>query len=246
MDLATTAVFYAVIGVGVAVAQYLRSDSDNAAERLMQVGLAASFWPLYLPLVLRPSGEAAPQPASNRFGPIISQIERELDVAWKGLDGWAEQALCREADRLSDLRATWRAQAERIHQLDQLLAATATTSMEEFGSLPGDNSRARQSVAARDENLQRLRALRQQMSCELTGTLAWVRELATMIHLARFTGAPAARADGLVAQIAAAVEGISEVQQWHSEESGNRPMPQRAKVRECAQDPVGSAHDGNL
>ena len=43
------------------------------------------------------------------------------------------------------------------------------------------------------------------------GTLAWVRELVSMIHLAKFTGAPASRAEELVAQIAAAVEGISAV-----------------------------------
>ena len=41
------------------------------------------------------------------------------------------------------------------------------------------------------------------------GSLAWVRELVSMIHLAKFTGAPASRAEELVAQIAAAVEGLS-------------------------------------
>ena len=35
-----------------------------------------------------------------------------------------------------------------------------------------------------------------------------------MIHLAKFTGAPASRAEELVAQIATAVEGLSEVTQW--------------------------------
>jgi hypothetical protein len=50
---------------------------------------------------------------------------------------------------------------------------------------------------------------------ELMGTLAWVRELVTMIHLAKFTGAPASRAEELVAQIAATVEGLSEVTQWN-------------------------------
>ncbi len=44
---------------------------------------------------------------------------------------------------------------------------------------------------------------------DLLGTLAWVRELVSMIHLAKFTGAPASRAEELVAQIAAAVEGLS-------------------------------------
>ena len=49
---------------------------------------------------------------------------------------------------------------------------------------------------------------------DLMGTLAWVRELVSMIHLAKFTGAPASRADELITQIAAAVEGLSEVTQW--------------------------------
>jgi hypothetical protein len=52
------------------------------------------------------------------------------------------------------------------------------------------------------------------MHADLVGTLAWVRELVTMIHLARFSGAPAARIEELVAQIAAAVEGLSEVSAW--------------------------------
>ena len=48
------------------------------------------------------------------------------------------------------------------------------------------------------------------------GSLAWVRELVSMIHLAKFSGAPAARAEELVAQIAAAVEGLSELT-WQDE-----------------------------
>ena len=49
------------------------------------------------------------------------------------------------------------------------------------------------------------------------GTLAWVRELVTMIHLAKFTGGPASRAEELVAQIASAVEGLSEATAWREE-----------------------------
>jgi hypothetical protein len=52
------------------------------------------------------------------------------------------------------------------------------------------------------------------MYADLIGTLAWVRELVTMIHLAKFSGAPPARAEELVAQIAAAVQGLSEVSLW--------------------------------
>jgi len=59
------------------------------------------------------------------------------------------------------------------------------------------------------------------------GTLAWVRELVSMIHLAKFTGAPAARAEELVAQIAAAVQGLSELS-WPedaSEPAGSATLP---------------------
>ncbi len=45
----------------------------------------------------------------------------------------------------------------------------------------------------------------------LMATSAWIRELVSMIHLAKFTGAPASRAEELVAQIAAAVEGVSAI-----------------------------------
>jgi len=53
--------------------------------------------------------------------------------------------------------------------------------------------------------------LRKRAYDDLVGSLAWVRELVSMIHLAKFSGAPAARAEELVAQIAAAVEDLSEL-----------------------------------
>jgi len=52
--------------------------------------------------------------------------------------------------------------------------------------------------------------------------LAWVRELVSMIHLAKFTGAPASRAEEIVAQIAAAVEGLSEVNWQEEHETASR------------------------
>jgi hypothetical protein len=62
----------------------------------------------------------------------------------------------------------------------------------------------------------RLRELHGRMQDDLRGNLAWVRELVTLIHLAKYTGAPASRAEELVAQIAAAVEGLSEVSDWRT------------------------------
>ena len=62
----------------------------------------------------------------------------------------------------------------------------------------------------RQENISKLKRIRTRMHDNLTVTLAWVRELVTMIHLAKYTGAPASRAEELVQQIAAAVEGLSD------------------------------------
>jgi hypothetical protein len=91
---------------------------------------------------------------------------------------------------------------------DEADAGLQTTGV--TGSSPvGDRLRASQS--ARRQNIERLGRVRRQAYDELMATLAWVRELVSMIHLAKFTGAPASRAEELVGQIAAAVEGLSEV-----------------------------------
>jgi hypothetical protein len=73
-----------------------------------------------------------------------------------------------------------------------------------------------QSQEACQQNIERLRRVRQHVYDDLLGNLTWVRELVSMIHLAKFTGAPASRAEELVAQIAAAVEGLSDLT-WREE-----------------------------
>jgi hypothetical protein len=143
-------------------------------------------------------------------------VEAELAAALEGLDGWAEEVLIREKVRLGDLGAAWRAQARRIHEMDHVLAQPAYAWEEGNDLLPAaravaDGDRLLNCRQARRENVERLRRLRRRAYDELMGNLAWVRELASMIHLARFSGAPAARAEELVTQIAAAVDGLSEL-----------------------------------
>lgn len=238
-----TTIFYVVFGVVVAVASYLREERAGYArdggqrdrERLevglaMRLGSACLFWPFYLPMLLS-AGQgseeqtqgAAPQEANS--GPIecdalaaaIAQVEAELDAALQGLDGWAEDVLNCEERRLVELRSAWRSQAERIRQLDRLLGETATQ-VDPLAAAAAEIGAARHSEEVRRENLRQLAELRKQLHADLIGTLAWVRELVTMIHLAKFSGAPAARAEELVVQIAAAVQGLSEVSAWREEE----------------------------
>jgi len=231
MRLTETIIFYLLFGAGISAAIALDRRQATPADRLFRTITAVFFWPLYLPILLnRPSrhesSTVTPQAASaappDVYATTITRVDAELEAALDSLDGWAENVLAREQDRFSELRSAWRAQADRIRQLDRLLASTqdqaagtATDSPLAAGS--SGTNRFRQSEQARRENFERLRAVRERLHDDLMGTLAWVRELVSMIHLAKFTGAPASRAAELVAQIATAVEGLSEVTQWEEE-----------------------------
>jgi hypothetical protein len=217
MDLLNSSlVLYLMIGAGVGLAVYLADRAGTRTERCFRVVTAVPFWPLYVPVLLRAAGPAS---APNELEPFddmaagIVQVDCELQAALGSLSGWAEGVLTREKDRLAELRSAWTAQAQRIREMDRLLSLPEHTARP---ANQGVNQRLQQSEQARHRNLQRVQRLRERAYDDLMGTLAWVRELVSMIHLAKFTGAPASRAEELVAQIAAAVEGLSEVT-WQEE-----------------------------
>ncbi|HEV3165863.1 MAG TPA: hypothetical protein VGZ22_17675 [Isosphaeraceae bacterium] len=221
MTFGVTVIFYLVIGAGVAVAVLLAEEGSGPSWRAFRAGSAVLFWPLYLPIVLagrkaEPAADSpAPAPPSDAMAAAIAQVEAELDAAFSSLDGWAEDVLAREEEKIRELRTVWTAQATRIREMDHLLSQAEDEVQRSKG--PGlapvgePHERWLQSEQARQANLDRLRQVRKRAFDDLMGTLAWVRELVSMIHLAKFTGAPASRAEELVAQIAAAVEGVSAV-----------------------------------
>lgn len=226
MSLTMTCLFYLLIGGGVGTALFLDDRRLGLGERLFRSLTGVLFWPLYLPLLLQSNETETAWDREDRGKPMpqddlqqaISQVESELEAALNSLDGWAEVALSRAGERFDELRAAWSSQAERIRELDRLLSQPEfqTARLEPDDSSAGSN-RSQSSDASRRENIARLHQVRGKMHDELMGTLAWVRELVTMIHLAKFTGAPASRAEELVAQIAATVEGLSEVTQWNQQ-----------------------------
>jgi hypothetical protein len=235
MDLCSPSlVIYLLAGVGVAGAVYLSESTSGLGQRGLRVVLAVLFWPLYLPLLLTPSGspddptERARPRVSDEMSAAIAQVDAELEAALGGLDGWAEGVLAREKDRIGELHAAWATQAERIRDMDRLLALPeyAVSDPESKPESVHGNERLRNSQRARRQNIERLRQVRQRAHNDLLGSLAWVRELVSMMHLARFTGAPAARAEELVAQIAAVVEGLSEVT-WQATESDGKELEAR-------------------
>ncbi len=215
-----TLILYLAVGAGVAGAVYLTQGTGGLPARWFAVATAVLFWPLYLPVLLSSgrtgTGGAADVPPRDELTAAISRVDAELAAALGSLDGWAEEVLIREKVRLRDLSAAWLAQARRIREMNRVLAQPEY-SEEYFPELPPaalaatDGDRLQSCRQARRENVERLRRLRQRAYDDLMGSLAWVRELVSMIHLAKFSGAPAARAEELVAQIAAAVEGLSEL-----------------------------------
>jgi hypothetical protein len=196
-------------------------DDAPRGERALKVIGAWLFWPLFVPSLLsRPAAAAQSEVSRVHTSPeddlarAMTRVEAELERALQSLDGWAEHTLANERDRLDELKLAWRAQAARIRELSELL-----TDLELHGPAPlTAESEAGERVALSEEsrrgNMERLSELRRRMEADFYGTLAWVRELATMIHLARYSGAPASRAEELVSQIAAAVEGLSTVASW--------------------------------
>jgi hypothetical protein len=216
MDLLnSTFVLYLMIGLGVGCAVYLADHAGTGRERCFQVLTAVPFWPLYVPTLLRargPDAVPAPQELPDDMAAGIVQVDGELQAALGSLGGWAEGVLAREKGRLGELRGAWTAQAQRIREMDRLLALPHRAALPD----DSDNPRLLQSEQARKRNLERIGRLRERAYDDLMGTLAWVRELVSMVHLAKFTGAPASRTEELVAQIAAAVEGLSEAA-WQEE-----------------------------
>jgi hypothetical protein len=230
MNLSATLLFYLTIGLGAGVAVFVIEPNSGILHRGFTVLSAVLFWPLYVPVLLtapRPTKPPAGAAATDGMAAAIVQVERELAAALASLDGWAENVLDRQGDRLHELSAALELQAARVRDMDALADRTRSAgdalsldAMRDDGPpavATGETlDRFRQSEQARTNNLARLAEVRRAAYTDLMATLAWIRELVSMIHLAKFTGAPAARAEELVAQIAAAVEGISAAT-WHEE-----------------------------
>ena len=103
-------------------------------DTAFQTVAACLFWPLFVPMLLnatehdaarRVDTVASDQTQTDSLSAAITQVESELDAALGGLDGWAEDVLNSEQHRLGELKTAWKLQADRIRQLDRLLAEPA-------------------------------------------------------------------------------------------------------------------------
>ena len=215
MTLGQLLILHLMAGGGVATAVVLSLPESRRLEKFLQFIGALFFWPLFLPSLLAPRetsrlpGTSCHLPPDDELARVIAQVDAELQGAIQSLQGWTGKVFSQESLRLGELRGAWSMQAERIRDIDAILLSAAAPSDESCGpeTALGDRLRASRQVIL--QNQQRLKEVRAQTYANLLATLAWVRELVSMIHLAKFTGAPASRAEELVAQIAATVEGLS-------------------------------------
>src|SRR4051794_14202004 len=168
MLLIETTIFYLLLGVAVATTVYLRASSSGGVAFALQVVSACLFWPLFVPMLLAPVVEPPATGANSAeadrrhqdsLAAAISQVETELDRALDGLDGWAEDVLNSEQHRLEELRAAWKAQADRIRQIDHLLAEPSSGA-DSLADVAADIASARQSERTRQENIRQLSVLR--------------------------------------------------------------------------------------
>lgn len=168
MNLPITGIFYGLVGVGVAVALFLSDATSLRFERWFRMLTAFLFWPLYLPLLLRRNSIAmpavpSPAPPSDDLAAQIAQVEMELGLAFQSWSVDQPSALRPERDRLNELQTAWRRQAERVRELDRLLAQPAFLATEPVNYESAVTERAAQCEQSRQQNLSRLRTIRHQM-----------------------------------------------------------------------------------
>lgn len=214
MFLGPTFVLYFLVGLAVAVAVYAAEADRRPAERGFMAISAIGFWPIYLPVLLAPQNErkasivdATPK---DELSDAIRQVQLELQGALHSLNGKAE-SLHEETKRLPALHDAWVTQSNKIREMDRLLALPEFTEASGATGNPTTDDRWKQTMELRQQNIDRLRRLRKEARDDLLATLAWVRELISMIHLAKFTGAPATRIQELLRQVAQASDRLSEI-----------------------------------
>jgi hypothetical protein len=216
-----TLVLYLIAGVAVAVAVYLSGDDQRPSQGLPSLILAVPLWPFFVPILLAgrstPHGQSSPQSKRTAGDPLsasIDQVQTELDVALKTLGGWAPDVAEKHVGSVGLCGEAWATRYGDLEEMDRILSTleaslpsaystNITPDSSHLSRDPADLVKPRQE--ARRHNIQTLRELRGRAYEQLVDSLLRVRELISTIHLLRFTGASASRADELVC----AIEGIA-------------------------------------
>jgi hypothetical protein len=177
-------------------------------------------------------------PARDQGGdPRVNQAEQRLLDALASLDGIAEDVLGSQMEHVRDLTGSLAAMARRVGEMDELLATgefdqeRAQAALEAIGQQEdqqedgadpdtadmhtadmhaADMQARRDSVRARLRNIRRLKQMRHASSADLERAILKIEEISSQIRLLRFADRPEHEVSGLIQDIAATVEGLSE------------------------------------
>lgn len=183
-----TMILYFMVGIATSLAMYVSGPERFWLVRLLQLVLAAVFWPLFLPLLLVREKNSAldipriPEP-DDEMARLIAQVASELGAAEQSIDGdcFARSVV----ERLRVAVPEWRKQAQRIRDMDKALSGSDAGIFESITSHPIAVIDA--SHRSRQFNLQKLREIRDESYADLLARLAQAREEVSRLVLARFS-----------------------------------------------------------
>lgn len=125
MSFGESLLFYLAIGAAVAVGQQRFDPAAKKNAPWLGPAACCLFWPLFLPLALSAASAEAKTPhlpPPDELAASIEQVETELDAALASLEGWAGDVVSRRAEQVQELRGALVHQAERIREMETLLA----------------------------------------------------------------------------------------------------------------------------
>lgn len=80
MNLSITAIFYGLLGAGVAISLLANDTAGPAHERWFRVLTAFLFWPIYVPLLLRfANPPTSPDRAADQSAPPDYEMTQQIE-----------------------------------------------------------------------------------------------------------------------------------------------------------------------
>ncbi len=220
MGITETGIIYGIIGAVVASAMWLARPASSAIIGGARFVLHTVLWPFFAPVLLGSSTERRAPPGKEPSGssdPRVAEAEARLLDALASLDGVAEDILGPEMERVRELTGSLGIMSRRIGEMDELLATDEFDEERAHKALETicaedepDNRARRDSVQARLRNIRRLKQMRQALSADLDRAILEIEEISSQIRLLRFADRPEHEVSGLIQDIAATVEGLSE------------------------------------
>jgi hypothetical protein len=184
--------------------------SGRARLRAVDVLLTLLLWPLYGPFLL---GAA---PASGGAGGSLGSRERDLVRALRRVQGTPLSRLLPDREAVRALGRALRAAAERVREIDLLLArpemaeASATTELQRLEESAG-SAEARAALVRRLQSIRQFQGMRDRFARRLAEVDALLAQLLTQVEVLRLGGPADAPGEELVSELVTRVEALGEM-----------------------------------